>query len=398
MSLSCVVPEPANGPTVAPVRGLAHPGAAGDSPTFAELSTFRLGGAIGTHVETSTEQEFIDAIREADASGAPLLVLGGGSNIVPSDEPFDGVVVRDMRHEIDSIADSTCSGASITAPAGAPWDDVVAHAVQEEWMGLEALSGIPGTVGAAPIQNVGAYGQEVAETLSWVRVWDRLEGRTRMLARGELSLSYRDSLLKRSLRDSDAGGGRIWGPTGRWVVLEVNFQLRLASLSGPVRYAELAGVLDVPMGTRVESRELRLAVLGLRRGKGMVLEDADHDSWSAGSFFTNPIVTDSEAASLPVDAPRYPVVDHTAIHQIGGEPALVEGIVKTSAAWLIQHAGFQRGFSLPGSNAALSSRHVLAITNRGGATGAEVRALRDAVVAGVEESFGLTLVPEPVIL
>ena len=264
-------------------------------------------------------------------------------------------------------------------------------------MGVEALSGIPGTTGATPVQNVGAYGQEVAETISSVRVWDRFERRPRLFALGELQLTYRDSLLKRSLRDPAVGGGRVWGPTGRWVVLEVAFQFRLASLSAPIRYAELARTLGVQPGDRVPSREVRAAVLELRRGKGMVLDAADHDTWSAGSFFTNPVVTAEQAATLPPDAPRFPVADHSAIHQIGGEPVAVEGLVKTSAAWLIAHAGFGKGHGLPGP-AALSTKHVLALTNRGGATAADLRALADEVRGGVLAAFGIDLVPEPVIL
>ncbi|HZK04325.1 MAG TPA: UDP-N-acetylmuramate dehydrogenase [Actinomycetaceae bacterium] len=390
-----MIPEPANGPPVSPVLGLAHPDPVVGTPTFAEMTTFRAGGEIATYVEATSEKELIDVVRAADHDGVPLLVLGGGSNILASDERFEGVVVRDMRRELDSVADSTCSGASITAPAGQPWDDLVAFSVQEEWMGLESLSGIPGTVGASPIQNVGAYGQEVAEALSWVRVFDRLEKRTRFFARSELELSYRDSRLKRSLRDAETGGGRVWGPTGRWVVLECNYQLRLASLSAPVRYAELARTLDVPMETRVPSRELREAVLGLRRGKGMVLDPADHDTWSAGSFFTNPILPAD--AELPAGAPRFPVTDHTRIRQIGGAPVLVADLVKTSAAWLIAHSGFEKGHGLPGP-AALSTRHVLALTNRGGATASEIWALAEEVRAGVKDAFGIELVPEPVVL
>ena len=329
--------------------------------------------------------------------GVPLLVLGGGSNLLASDEPFPGTVVRDMRRGIRAESFSTCAGAAMEVPAGQPWDDVVALAVQEEWMGVEALSGIPGTTGATPVQNVGAYGQEVAETISSVRVWDRFERRPRLFALGELQLTYRDSLLKRSLRDPAVGGGRVWGPTGRWVVLEVAFQFRLASLSAPIRYAELARTLGVQPGDRVPSREVRAAVLELRRGKGMVLDAADHDTWSAGSFFTNPVVTAEQAATLPPDAPRFPVADHSAIHQIGGEPVAVEGLVKTSAAWLIAHAGFGKGHGLPGP-AALSTKHVLALTNRGGATAADLRALADEVRGGVLAAFGIDLVPEPVIL
>lgn len=397
MSLSCVEPEPADGPAVPPVEGLAAPGPAGPSPSLADLTTFRVGGPVATYVEAHSEEEFIAAVAAADDDAVPLLVLGGGSNLLAADEPFAGTVVRDMRRGIRAESFSTCAGAAMDVPAGHPWDDVVARAVAEEWMGVEALSGIPGSTGATPVQNVGAYGQEVAETISSVRVWDRLERRPRLFSLAELHLGYRDSLLKRSLRDPVTGGGRVWGPTGRWVVLEVSFQLRLASLSAPIRYAELARTLGVEVGDRVPSREVRAAVLELRRGKGMVLDEADHDTWSAGSFFTNPVVTVEQAAGLPLDAPRFPVADHSAIHQIGGEPVLVEGLVKTSAAWLISHAGFGKGHGLPGP-AALSTKHVLALTNRGGATSADLRALAEEVLAGVREAFGIDLVPEPVIL
>lgn len=283
------------------------PATVGDAPArLADLTTLRVGGPVRELVDAATEAELVDAVRAADDAGAPVLVLGGGSNLLVSDEGFDGVVVRDARRGIDGVADSSCAGANLVVPAGQPWDEVVATAVAEGWMGVEALSGIPGSTGATPVQNVGAYGQEVAETLSSVRVYDRLEHRTRMLAVGELGLGYRTSILKRSLTDPDAGGGRVWGPTGRYVVLEVSFQLRLASLSAPVRYAELARRLDVAVGDRVPAARVREAVLELRRGKGMVLDDADPDTWSAGSFFTNPVLTTEEAdARLPEDAPRF---------------------------------------------------------------------------------------------
>jgi UDP-N-acetylmuramate dehydrogenase len=365
---------------------------------LADLTTLRVGGPVRELVDATTEAELVDAVRAADDAGAPVLVLGGGSNLLVSDEGFDGVVVRDARRGIEGVADSSCAGANLVVPAGQPWDEVVATAVGEGWMGVEALSGIPGSTGATPVQNVGAYGQEVAETLSSVRVYDRLEQRTRMLAVGELGLGYRTSILKRSLTDAGAGGGRTWGPTGRYVVLEVSFQLRLASLSAPVRYAELARRLDVAVGARVPAAEVRDAVLELRRGKGMVLDDADPDTWSAGSFFTNPVLTTEEAdARLPEDAPRFPVADHTRIAQIGAAAPVVEGLVKTSAAWLITRAGFDKGFGAPGP-ATLSTKHTLALTNRGSAKAADVLALARTVRDGVQEAFGVTLVPEPVLV
>lgn len=371
------------------------------TPRLSELTTLRVGGEIGTYVEAASEEEIIAAVQQADANGAPLLVLGGGSNVVASDAPFDGVVVRDMRRGMTDMnpneSGSCCGGAALSVVAGQPWDDVVQYAIAEEWMGIEALSGIPGSAGATPIQNVGAYGQEVAETLSSIRVWDRLEGRPRMFALAEMKLGYRDSMMKRTLSSADAGGGRLWGPTGRYVVLEVMFSFRFASLSAPIRYAELARTLDVPVGERVPSTDVREAVLQLRRGKGMVLDDADHDTWSAGSYFTNPILSEEDAAGLPVDAPRFEVRDHTAVHQIGGQAPVVPGLVKTSAAWLIDHAGFAKGYGLPGP-VALSTKHVLAITNRGEASASEIRALAVEVQKGVHEAFGVTLTPEPVYL
>lgn len=371
------------------------------TPRLSELTSLRIGGEIGTYVEASSEEELIAVVQQADDDGAPLLVLGGGSNVVASDDRFDGVVVRDIRSDWQDAnpneSGARCGGAALTVAAGCNWDDVVQLAISEEWMGIEALSGIPGSVGATPIQNVGAYGQEVAETLSSIRVWDRLEKRPRLLALAEMRLGYRDSMMKRTLGDPAAGGGRIWGPTGRYVVLSVSFQFRFASLSAPIRYAELARALDVTVGDRVPSAEVRAAVLQLRRGKGMVLDADDHDTWSAGSYFTNPILTEAEAAALPDDAPRFEVRDHTAVHQIGGQAPVVDGLVKMSAAWLIDHAGFPKGYGLPGP-AALSTKHVLAITNRGGASASDIRGLAGEVQAGVKEAFGVDLVPEPVYL
>ncbi|GAA4287147.1 UDP-N-acetylmuramate dehydrogenase [Georgenia daeguensis] len=384
----------------APTPGTAGTAAAvaAGPATLAALTTLRVGGPVRELVDAASETELVEVVRTADDAGTPVLVLGGGSNLLVSDEGFDGVVVRDTRRGIDGVADSSCAGANLVVPAGQPWDEVVATAVAEGWMGVEALSGIPGSTGATPVQNVGAYGQEVAETLSSVRVYDRLERRTRMLAVGELGLGYRTSVLKRSLSDADAGGGRTWGPTGRYVVLEVTFQLRLATLSAPVRYAELARRLGVAVGARVPAAEVREAVLELRRSKGMVLDDADHDTWSAGSFFTNPVLTTEEAdARLPEDAPRFPVTDHTRIGQIGAAAPAVEGLVKSSAAWLISRAGFDKGFGAPGP-ATLSTKHSLALTNRGSATAADLLALARTVRDGVRDTFGVTLVPEPVLV
>ncbi|WP_233188257.1 UDP-N-acetylmuramate dehydrogenase [Actinomyces qiguomingii] len=394
--------DPADWP--APVPALARPlgtdASRGSTPSLAELTTLRVGGSVGSYVEARTEAELIDTVRQADADGTPLLVIGGGSNILAADMGFAGVVVRDARQQVALSADDRCGGVEFTVTAGTTWDDLVREAIASQWGGFAPLSGIPGTVGAAPVQNIGAYGAEVAELLASVRAWDRAAGQPVQLPLARLHLSYRDSDLKRSLTDAVVGGGRTWGPTGRWVVLSVTFSVRAASLSAPIAYAQLASTLGVEVGERVDARAVRDAVLELRRSKGMVLESADHDTWSAGSFFTNPILSQDQANALPADAPRFPVTDHSLAVAGTRRAPVVEGLVKTSAAWLIDHAGFGKGFALPTPGtepaASLSTKHVLALTNRGHARAADLTALRDAVVAGVHERFGVTLVPEPV--
>lgn len=349
-------------------------------PTLADLTTLRVGGPITRYVEVESEGDLLAVVREADDAARPLLVLGGGSNVLASDDAFEGVVVRDRRTEIAIRESSACGGADVVIPAGATFDDVVARAVAEGWSGIEALSGIPGSMGATPVQNVGAYGQEIGDVLASVRTWDRARGAIRTFARAQLALGYRTSLLKQSFTDD--GEGRAWPATPRYVVLEVALQLPLATRSAPVRYAELARSLGVEVGERVEASRVRQEVLALRRGKGMVLDASDHDTWSAGSFFTNPLLSQEVADGLPEDAPRFPTAD---------------GRVKTSAAWLISHAGFERGHGLPGP-AALSSKHVLALTNRGDARAADVVSLAREVRDGVARAFGVVLEPEPVLL
>lgn len=384
-----------------PVPALAYPLGAQAPTTLAQLTTTRIGGPIASYLEAHSEQEMIEAIKQADAAGTPLLVVGGGSNLLASDAGFDGLVLRDARSEISVNSDTQCGGVEFTVTAGMSLDELVCEAIANEWAGFAPLSGIPGTVGAAPVQNVGAYGTEIAELVTAVRAWDRLKGRVVYLALTDLKLAYRDSLLKQSLRSVEAGGGRLWGPTGRWVVLSVTFQVRQAYMSHPIAYKQLANHLGVELGDRVEATDLRQAVLELRRSKGMVLDAADHDTWSAGSFFTNPVLTDAEAAALPEGAPRYPVTDHTRVVAGTRKAPVVDGLIKTSAAWLIDHAGFSKGFAVHGSDgasapASLSTRHVLALTNRGGATAADIVALRETIVEGVRERYGITLVPEPV--
>lgn len=295
----------------------------------------------------------------------------------------------------------SCGGGSFRVPAGHSWDALVEQAVVERFVGLEALSGIPGTVGAAPVQNIGAYGQEVAGAISTVRVYDRVLGRARLLAVGELGLGYRTSLLKRSMHQAD-DDGRVWTPSPRYIVLEVAFQTRLGTLSPEVAYPELARRLGVEVGTRAETKDVRAAVLELRAGKGMLAGPAsDHDTWSAGSFFMNPVVPAAEAARLPEGAPRFEV--RSSLPEVTTGPALGAvdaSLVKTSAAWLIERAGFGKGFGVhgEGSRARLSTKHTLALTNRGEATAADVVELARAVRDGVREAFGIELVPEPVLV
>ena len=328
---------------------------------LANHTTFRLGGPARRFVEATTEQQLIDTVADCDSRGEPVLVLGGGSNVLIADEGFGGTVVKVATRGVRAEA-ADCSGAQLEVAAGETWDDLVARAVAAQWSGMETLSGIPGSVGAVPIQNVGAYGAEVATLIQRVRTWDRAEGAIRSFAAAECGFGYRDSRFKRE--------------KGRHLVLRVDFQLPLGDLGQPVRYPELARALGVEVGQRAPAARVRETVLTIRRGKGMVLDANDHDTWSAGSFFTNPILTPGQAASLPAEAPRF---------------SAGEG-VKTSAAWLIQHAGFPAGHG--SGPARLSTRHVLALTNRGHATTADVLALAREIRDGVRERFGITLVPE----
>ena len=329
---------------------------------LAEFTTLRVGGTPERMIEARTRDELVDALQDAWAAGEPWMVVGGGSNLLVADEGFRGTVVVVATRGISADV-SACGGAAVRVAAGENWEAFVAEAVAREWSGVEALSGIPGSVGATPIQNVGAYGAEVAQTIASVRTWDRERDTQRTFALSDCGFGYRTSRFKRE--------------PGRYLVLEVGFQFPLASLGAPVAYAELARALGVDVGRRAPAADVREAVLALRRGKGMVLDDADHDTWSAGSFFTNPVLTPEQADRLPEGAPRFPADG---------------GLVKTSAAWLIQHAGFGRGFG--DGSAGLSTKHALALTNRGGATASDLVALARTVRDGVAERFGVVLVPE----
>ncbi len=342
---------------------------------LADLTTLRLGGPAYELVRAETEEQLLAAVRDGDGRGVPTLVLGGGSNLVVADEGYAGrvvhVVTTGLTADHDESDGPACGGVSVTVAAGESWDGLVATAVERGWVGLEALSGIPGSVGATPVQNVGAYGQEVSQTVARVRTWDRVEGRLVSFAGADCGFAYRHSRFK--------------AEPARYVVLEVVFQLRQGDLGAPVTYAELARTLGVEPGERAPLAAVREAVLGLRRGKGMVLEAADHDTWSAGSFFTNPVI---EADRVPEGAPAWPVEGDS------------EGRVKTSAAWLIQHAGFERGHVVAGGSgrASVSTKHTLALTNRGGAATQELLALAREVRDGVEAAYGIRLANEPVLV
>ncbi|WP_129788455.1 UDP-N-acetylmuramate dehydrogenase [Promicromonospora panici] len=379
------------------------------APSLADLTTLRVGGPAASFVEAEEEAALIEAVSTADDDGVPLLVVGGGSNLLVADEGFDGVVVRDVRSGITVESADSCGGAVVSAPAGQNWDELVERAVDEGWVGVESLSGIPGTVGAAPVQNIGAYGQELSGVVSLVRTWDRAERRVRTFAVGQLDFGYRTSLLKRSMhsegRDDDPRAP--WYPSPRYVVLNVQFQFRLGTLSAPVGYGELARRLGVEVGQRAPMKDVRETVLGLRGGKGMLLDapsfgaEPDHDRWNSGSFFTNPVIPVEHLAHLPEDAPRYPVRSSTPETTTGPSLGAIDpALVKTSAAWLIERAGFGKGFGLAGerSPARLSTKHTLAMTNRGGARAEDVVALARAVRDGVRDRFGVTLVPETVLV
>ncbi|MBV2356674.1 UDP-N-acetylmuramate dehydrogenase [Streptomyces sp. J2-1] len=340
-----------------------------DAP-LAPLTTFRLGGPATRLVTATTDAEVIDTVRAADDSGTPLLIVGGGSNLVIGDKGFDGTALRIATTGFE------LTGTTLELAAGEVWSDAVARTVEAGLAGIECLAGIPGSAGATPVQNVGAYGQEVSSTITEVIAYDRRAGETVTLTGEECAFSYRHSRLKEHPE--------------RYVVLRVRFRLEDADgLSAPVRYAETARALGVEQGDRVPLAHARETVLRLRAGKGMVLDAADHDTWSAGSFFTNPILDDERFAEFldrvhdrlgaDTEPPAYPAG---------------EGRTKTSAAWLIDRSGFTKGYGT--GPARISTKHTLALTNRGDATTEDLLALAREVVAGVHEAFGVTLVNEPV--
>jgi UDP-N-acetylmuramate dehydrogenase len=323
--------------------------------SLAELTTLRVGGTPSSLSVATTQAQIIEAV---SATGPEVLILGGGSNLLVSDD-FAGEVIK-IETQGFTNDESACAGAWVTVEAGHNWDDFVSAALANGWTGIEGLAGVPGTVGATPIQNVGAYGQSVSETIAQVRAWNRKTKEVDILFAADCEFGYRTSIFKAN--------------PDTWVILSVTFQLPLGTMSAPITYDELAKKLDVNLGDRVLTTDLQRAVLELRAGKGMVLDASDHDTWSVGSFFMNPRV-----AQAPEGAPNWPEVT---------------GSVKVSAAWLIEQAGFDKGFTLNG-RAALSGKHTLAISNQGNATSADILELAQRIRNGVYEKFAIELNPEP---
>lgn len=349
------------------------------STLLSSLTTSAVGGPAGKYIEARTEAEIIDAVRSADAAAEQVLIVSGGSNLLVSDDGFPGTVIRIASEGFTVNAEDSCGGVAVVVQAGHNWDKLVKHAVLHAWSGIEALSGIPGSTGATPVQNVGAYGADVSQTIAAVRTWDRKRNAVQTFTNSELKFGYRDSILKQTTVNGSP----------RYVVLTVEFQLPLGRMSAPIRYAELARALGVEVGQRAYANDVRREVLRLRASKGMVWDAADRDTYSTGSFFTNPIVAADVADKLPENAPRY--------------PAGQDGMVKLSAAWLIDQAGFGKGFGLEddgvaGGRASLSTKHTLAITNRGSASAADMVAVAREVRAGVERHFGISLHPEPLLI
>ncbi|MFI6293649.1 UDP-N-acetylmuramate dehydrogenase [Nonomuraea sp. NPDC050790] len=336
---------------------------------LAPYTTLGLGGPAREFVEAATAEQIVSFVAEADRDGVPTLVLGGGSNLVVPDEGFDGLVVKVASTGVRAERDGT--QVLLTVEAGEDWDELVDRAVGEGWSGIECMSGIPGLVGSTPIQNVGAYGQDVSQTIRCVRAYDRKTRQVVDIEARRCGFSYRDSAFKRDL--------------SRHVVLGVTYVLDISDLSGEVAYKELAARLGVPMGERVRLAEAREAVLALRGSKGMVLDPDDPDTRSAGSFFTNPVLAPEQAAELELRAPGHPRWD------------LPDGTVKVPAAWLIEQAGFPKGYRR--GPARISTKHTLALTNPDGvATAADLLALAREVRDGVAQKFGVRLVNEPVMV
>ena len=327
---------------------------------LSKYTSLRVGGPATKIVQVATEAEIIAAIEEA--GDTPILIMGGGTNVLIADKGFDGTVIRISNNSVQSEVDA-CSGATLTIGAGEDWDTFVQTTIDRGFAGLETLSGIPGTVGAAPIQNIGAYGHEVAEFITRVRTYDRELKEIYTFTNSQCEFTYRNSYFK--------------AHPGRYVVLDVQFQIRIGEMSDPITYLELAKKLGIEPGDKAPVVATRAAVLELRASKGMLLSPEDHDSWSAGSFFTNPIISQQAADALPNAAPKWPLND---------------GRVKISAAWLIENAGMHKGDEVGGAR--ISTKHVLALTNSGDATAADIAELAKRARDHVKEIFGITLEAE----
>nr|WP_255455822.1 UDP-N-acetylmuramate dehydrogenase [Cryobacterium fucosi] len=380
---------------------------AGRAPRFADLTTMRVGGMPARLLAPATESELALAALTVWGSGDEWMLLGGGSNTVVCDDGFDGTVIRVLTRGV-TVLEPGAGGAAapdrvrLRVQGGEPWDDLVAHTVAQGWSGLEALSGIPGSTGASPVQNIGAYGQELSDSLVAIDFLDHGTGARRRIEAAELELGYRTSALKQGLLG---------------LVLAVELELHDtraeasvlgSALSRPVAYPQLAAALGVQVGDRVPLEALRASVLALRGAKGMVLDAGDPDTHSAGSFFTNPIVSLAFSRTMPDAAPRWPlgglelpdrVIPLDEYYGVGPVPdATPARLVKLSAAWLIENSGISRGFRLPGSRAAISGKHTLALTNSGGATADEVGQLARFVQGRVQSEFGVILQPEPLLV
>jgi UDP-N-acetylmuramate dehydrogenase len=343
---------------------------------LADYTTIGLGGPARDFVRAGTTAELVDAVRAADASGEPVLVLGGGSNLVVADEGFAGTVVQ-----VATQGFGVRRGL-VTVAAGEDWDAVVARSVAAGLAGLECLSGIPGLAGATPIQNVGAYGQEVSATIAEVQVYDRGTGEILNIPNGHCGFAYRTSKFKVAQPSSPPAP----------VILSVSFQLAEQTRSAPIRYAELAGALGVEVGDQVESTEVRATVIELRQGKGMVIDPADPDTRSVGSFFVNPVL-DAAALAAVEAAARARCGPQTRVPRFDAG----DGRAKVPAAWLIERAGFGKGYH-SADGARISAKHTLALVNSGSASTAGLMALAREIRDGVRDAFGVSLTAEPVLV
>jgi UDP-N-acetylmuramate dehydrogenase len=366
---------------------------------LAELTTLRTGAVPARMVEARTTEELVETLRLLWSDGEPWLVIGGGSNLFVGDEPFEGTVVLVRTTGIERLPGSRKGSVRLRVQAGHDWDELVAYAVAEGLAGIEAMSGIPGTVGAAPVQNVGAYGQEIVQTLVEVELLDEATAEVSTVPAAELGLGFRTSVLKHH-------AGAV-APRSA-VILSVTLELAEVGRDPlPVAGDQLRSALGLDEAASVSLAGIRDHVLATRRRKGMVLDDADPDTWSAGSFFQNAIVSDAFARTLPAECPRWPlapVVEHVLVVPLAAfdgvvpPPVATAPDVKVSAAWLIEHAGVGKGFRFPRSRAGLSTKHTLALTNRGGASAEEIAELARFVQSRVQAEFGLILQPEPVLV